>query len=45
MTRSCTCTINLPVLPGHVAYRRVKTYDGAGNFVQNGKSGWPWNPR
>lgn len=34
-----SCTITLPVLPGHIAFFTVKFYDGSGAFVQNGVSG------
>ncbi len=35
-----SCTITLPVLPGHIANYQVKFYDAGGAFVQNGTSGY-----
>ncbi len=34
-----SCTITLPVLPGHIAHYQVKFYDSGGSFIQNGASG------
>lgn len=38
---ACTssCTITLPVLPGHTAYYTVKFYDALGDYVTDGDSG------
>jgi hypothetical protein len=36
---SSTCTIQVPVLPNHIAYYQVKFYDSSGTFVSNGESG------
>ncbi len=36
---AASCTITLPVLPGHIAYYQVKFYGAGGAFVQNGAAG------